>query len=263
VGLVQYLACANRPDIAAACGTLGALVRETINLPFAAVFRYLRKPRSLLFRSPTAPTAGEKTAISVETHSDADLGGSRSGKSRGGYSVFVAGCLVAWRSHTITSVCTNTTESETIAAATAAAATVDTATLVEELHREFAPLSAATTLTRRWVVNSRFDEKAVENGISEFDDPRALSIPSLYVDNESLLHIVCGARPAARARHLRLKAAYLRQLHNDRAVSLRYVESGQNVADCLTKALAPAPHGAACEKLGIIAGRAEAPPTAA
>ena len=236
LGLLQYLACGCRPDLAAATGILACGATADIDLPFQKVFRFLRKRTKLVFPGKPAGAAGtEKTQLKIESFTDADLGNSRSAKSRSGYAIRLNGATVAWRSTQVATVALSTTESELAGATDACRATEEVAALVGDLAASWEAMDGFQ-LAGTWKVFSKYDQLAVSNEDQETPVPGAL-VPILHTDNESLCHLVCGHREAMRLRHLRLRLAYLRQVHDLKGVQLSWLPGEQNVADIFTKAV--------------------------
>jgi hypothetical protein len=248
-GLAQYLCVACRPDIAAAVNIMACCVQEAINIPYAKLFRYLRAPKRLLFPRE-ARTPGGAPKITLECFSDADLGASRSGKSRAGHVVFLCGCAISWRSHQIQSIALSTCESELSACTEAVRQTEQLSALVQGLKASWRALDPYQ-LEQSWVTHAKYSHDATCNEDETTDAGHF--IPLVRVDNESLLYLAEGSKELGlgRIRHLRLKSAYLHEVTRERRVQLKWIMSADNTADIFTKSLSSTLFGKHAAAMGV------------
>lgn len=77
------------------------------------------------------------------------------------------------------------------------------------------------------------------------------SIPIIYEDNRSCI-VVAETLTMKRNKHIDIKYHYVRDLVAKKKIEVKYIESGQQVADIMTKGLGPKPHQKLRELLGVL-----------
>jgi hypothetical protein len=130
--------------------------------------------------------------------SDADC--KLTSKSTGGYVIFVCGTAISWRSGLLPLVTLSSAESEYVQVTLAAQEIIFLRQLLENLG---------------------YDQKATV----------------VYEDNQAAIAICNNPVFHRRTRHIRRRYHYVRQCVKDGEIFLKYVQSCDNLADMLTKAL--------------------------
>ena len=128
--------------------------------------------------------------------------------SRTGYVIFYANCPVIWCSKLQTEIALSTTESEYIA--------------LSQSLRDALPLTELLKEIRQIIPS---DEKRPEVHCSIFED------------NKGCIDLVEAPRMRPRTKHIALKYHHFRSSVKNKLVSIRYVETGEQIADIFTKAL--------------------------
>ena len=129
-------------------------------------------------------------------------------RSRYGFAIFLDGCLVSWRSKLHATVSLSTAESEYIAACEAAKE-------IQWLRSLLLFLGCAQTAPT-----------------------------VLHEDNQAAINMIENPVVSGRNKHVQLRCHYVRQLHRDRVIVLRYIGTADQVADSLTKILPRPAHEA-------------------
>jgi hypothetical protein len=160
------------------------------------ILRYLLATRNLALTYNISVRAPAVCAFT-----DAAFGNENGGRSRYGYVVFVAGCLVSWSTKTTTMVCLSTAEAEFVAATEAAKDVMWLRGLLTELGYIHA------TPCR------------------------------IFEDNQACVAMIKNHVVSPRNRHFAVKMAWLRERVADMHLVFVYVPSKKNIADILTKIL--------------------------
>ena len=197
--LLHCVAC-TRPDLAYACGRLAQFSRVRADhhwneLERCMKYAFSTASASLIFH-------GGEENLKLEVFSDADdAADTIDRRSRTGMLIKFGGAAVMWKSKKQGSVTLFSTESEYVAATTAAQEVM----WMRELLREFqVPLEGATCV---------------------------------YVDNISAITIAKDVAILGRSKHVARRLYYLRERLTDKDIVLQYVPSTEQVADYLTKPL--------------------------
>jgi len=130
--------------------------------------------------------------------------------------VFVGGNLVSWRSKKQSVVSRSTVEAECRAMAQG---------VCEIL----------------WVRNLLSKLKVMRRGSSR-----------LHCDNKSALNIANNPVQHDRTKHVEIDRFFIKEKLDGNIISLNYVASGEQIADCLTKGLGSKECESACNKMGMI-----------
>jgi len=204
VGSLLYLATGTRPDISFAVGQLTRHVAAPTMEHLAAaktVLRYLKGTASL------GLTYG--SAAAMIGYSDADYAGDLdTRRSTTGYVFTFNGAAVSWTSKRQPSVAHSTTESEYIAAATAAKEAVWLSRLITDLTGTEAPMR-------------------------------------MRCDNQSALAIMHNPVSSPKTKHIDIAYHFVREKVADKQLLPEHVPTGEMAADILTKPL-PVPAYTTC-----------------
>ena len=137
----------------------------------------------------------------VSAFVDAAFANEANRRSRYGFAVFMASCLISWMSKCTTMVCLSTSEAEFVAATEAAK---DVLWVRGFLH-ELGLLDPAPSTNRE--------------------------------DNQACVAMIANHSVSARNRHFAVKMSWLREQVQDGAVVFAFVPSKRNIADIFTKVL--------------------------
>lgn len=138
-----------------------------------------------------------------EGYADADFATDQSRKSVSGYVFLLAGGPISWSSKLQRSVTTSTTEAEYVALSYAAKEAVYVRRFLSQIGYENSESKALT----------------------------------LYGDNKGAIALAKNPEFHARTKHIDVAIHYVRELVDDRIVSIEYIPTGRQLADCLTKPL--------------------------
>lgn len=198
VGLLNYLVQCTRPDLAFVSSQLSQFL-DRPGMPHWAAFK--RVLRYLKYTSTIGLVLGGKP-VELVAFSDSDYAGCPySRRSTTGYCNFVAGGCVSWRSRKQTTVATSSTEAEYRAAYEA---TQDVIWL-RKLLGDFGYPPSNTTI--------------------------------LNCDNQGSIALASNPLFQSRSKHFENKYHWIREKVKDKTISLKYISTGDMIADFLTKAL--------------------------
>jgi hypothetical protein len=204
VGALLYLQSCTRPDIAHAVCLLARFMAAPSMPHWRALLwllRYLKETAS--FGLVLGAGSGGSAGSVVVGYSDSDWGGDRDErKSTGGYVFLYGGTAISWRTKKQAVVAGSTAEAEYIAAS---GATKEALWLKQLLHADF--------------------------GI-------AVGALPLLIDNQAAMYIADSSAASARSKHIDIHYHLVRDRVARGDISTSYVRSEDNVADCMTKALA-------------------------
>ena len=199
VGMLQYLTL-TRPDIAFAVNKVCQFLHSPTSIHWTTVKRILRYIRGTL-RVGLKITKSKYTLVSA--FSDADWAGSPDDRrSTGGFTVYFGDNLVSWSARKQATVSRSSTEAEYKSLANATAEIIWIQTLLKEL------------------------------GVRQ---PRAAC---LWCDNLGATYLSANPIFHARTKHIEVDYHFVRERVADKLLEVRFIPSGDQVADGFTKALA-------------------------
>ena len=200
VGSLLYLAGISRPDISTAVGYAGRFQEnpEAVHWKLLQrILRYLKGTEAIGLKF----TSGEKIG-QLEGFSDADFAEDKmERKSVTGYLFKVGNNSVVWKSVKQKLVTLSSCEAEYVALSQA----VQEATWLRRLLEQL--------------------------GFSQ-DNPTVI-----WEDNQSTIHLAKDAKHHGRSKHIDVRFHFIRQYQEDRLVKIKYIPTGENVADMFTKPL--------------------------
>jgi len=148
-------------------------------------------------------------------YTDSDFAGDRSDrKSQGGYIFRLYGGLIDWQSKKQLLVATSTTEAEYVACSEA----TRKARCLIQLHK---------------------------------DVTGDLVSPPIYCDSNGALKNIWSGVSSAKTKHIDIRFHDSRELHAQGIVRFAYVSTDENLADIMTKALAPERHQRLVKSMGL------------
>jgi transposase InsO family protein len=214
VGALQYLSLHTRPDIAYAVGYLGRFNHCYGDSHWKAVkhvFRYLKGTLDY-----TLTYQGPLAPHIFSTYSDAShMDSFDTGKSTGGYLTIIGGGAIGWSSKLQDFVSLSTTEAEYVAAV--------------EAGKEIL-----------WMRHILDEFGYSVNGASP-----------LLMDNQSALSVSKNPEHHGRMKHLRARYFWLRDEVDANTIQPLYIQTDEQLADMLTKALSPLKIRNFCGKIGL------------
>ncbi|WVZ95085.1 LOW QUALITY PROTEIN: hypothetical protein U9M48_040890 [Paspalum notatum var. saurae] len=200
VGGLRYLVH-TRPDLAFAVGYVSRFMEDPREDHLTAVKHLLRYVVGTLDYGIVYPRRGGGKAELIG-YSDSDMGGDVDGrKSTSGLIFFLGKCPISWQSQKQRIVALSTCEAEYIAAATACCQGVWLRRLLQEITGE---------------------------------DHRA---PVLRMNNKSAIELAKNPVLHDRSKHIDIRFHFIRDCVNGGRIVLGHVETGQQLADILTKPL--------------------------
>lgn len=197
VGCLMYLMITTRPDI---CMAVNYFSRQQSN-PTETHWRGLKRILRYLKGSANLSLVYKRQASEVLVgYTDADWGGNLDRKSTSGYLFKCFGNTICWTTKKQSTVAQSSTEAEYIALA-----------------------MGATELL--WLKNLLFD---LEIGCEE---PIII-----YEDNQSCIHLL-NRWEHCRLKHVDIKYNFVRDLNEKKIITVKYINTTDQLADMLTKAL--------------------------
>ena len=213
VGRLLYL-CHTRPDIAYAVGVVSRYMHEPRSGHMDAVHRILRYLKGTPGKGLWFQANGH---LAVDGYSDADWASCLDDRrSTSGYCVFVGGNLIAWRSKKQAVVSRSTAEAE------------------------YRALSLGLS-EMLWVRNLLSELKVLKEGQL-----------NVWCDNKSAICIANNPVQHDRTKHIEIDRFFIKEKLDAGIIKIDHVSTGQQIADCLTKGLAPKECDRACDKMGMI-----------
>lgn len=198
IGCLMYLCMVSRPDIAFATSYLSRFLDRPTNCLWTAAKRILRY---LSLTKNYALVFKKNEEENLTAFTDADWAGDQEDrKSTSGSAVFYKGNLVSWQSIKQQTVALSTAEAEYVAAAQ---------TTCEVLHLQ-----------------------GVLQSVSA-----AESVPVLYCDNQSAIHMIHNHENSKRSKHIDIRVNFVKDVVLKNELNVMYVKSEENAADIFTKAL--------------------------
>jgi hypothetical protein len=199
VGSLIYLANCTRPDIAVAVSQLSRFVAAPQDSHWVAVKHLLRYLRGT--RDLKLTFGNSEQSNVVKGSSDATWGSDTlNRKSVTGFAFFLNGGAISWRSKMQTTISLSSAEAEANA------------------------LAAATT-----------EAKFLRCLLNDIGCPQKTI--SIEMDNQPAMFMAIQPLLPAKAKHLGLKLGFIREAITNQIISVKYVPSGDLVADALTKSL--------------------------
>jgi hypothetical protein len=213
VGRLIYL-CHTRPDISYAVSVVSRYMHDPRSQHLEAVYRILR----YLKGNPGKGLLFKKNGhLNVDGYSDADWASCLDDRrSTSGYCVFVGGNLVSWRSKKQSVVSRSTAEAEYRAMSQG---------LCEML----------------WVSNLLAELKVLRKGPL-----------NVWCDNKSAICMASNPVQHDRTKHVEIDRFFIKEKLDDGIIRINHVNSGGQIADCLTKGLGVKECSSACDKMGMI-----------
>ena len=207
---LMYLMLCTRPDIAFAVRALSKLSSNPMKSHMLAarhLLKYINKTALLsLHLGPF-----ESTSLRPILYSDADWAGDpETRRSTGGYVCIITDpsthkATVSWSSKKQQTIALSSTEAEYMALTQAAKEAIWVGRFLAEL-----------------------------SGNLEHTSPKAITV---YADNQGSLALAHNREFHARTKHIAIREHYIREKVDEGDIVLKYLATGDMVADCLTKSL--------------------------
>jgi hypothetical protein len=214
VGSLMYAAQATRPDIAFAVAALSRYLLKPYKTHMTAAKRVLRYLKYTADTKLVFPGPGGSSEGLVG-YTDSDWAGDKHDrKSQGGYIFKMAGAPISWKSKKQTVVARSTTEAEYLACSEA---TREAQGLVY-LHRDVTGETA---------------------------------VPLIHCDSNGALSTIRSTVTSDKAKHIDVPFHNSRHLHAAGVVKFTEIDTLQNLADVLTKALPPEKHQYLTHGIGL------------
>ena len=217
IGMLNYLVNCSHPEIAYSVHQCARFCNHPKYSHEQAVKRILRYLLMVKKQNNPGILFRPNVEQSIDTYVDASFAGEwnrewseepSSVLSRTGYVVFYANCPIIWASKLQTEIALSTTESEYIALSQSLRDVIPLLNLLRELHG----------------VIPRSDESPVVHC-------------TVHEDNKGCIDLVENPRIRPRTKHIALKYHHFRSFVRDKTISVKYVESEEQIADILTKPL--------------------------
>ena len=200
IGCLNYIAISSQPDI---CYAVCSLTRRNKN-PYQQdltqakrCLTYLKATSGLGIRYKKNGSAHE---CDLKVYVDSSFANADERRSIYGYVIYYNNMLLHWRSKSTATVCLSTTEAEFIAAAMA----------IRDLEWIYAMVHELNVIVKTAII---------------------------YCDNQGAVRIFTSEQSTSRTRHLDIRLQFTKHLIKNGKYQIRYITSGNNVADCFTKPL--------------------------
>lgn len=215
VGSLMYLSVGTRPDISFAVGNVSRYMEKPSAVHVNAVKRILK------YIQGTSDMGilfeGDKK-LNFCGYSDADYAGDvKTRRSTSGYVFMFGKGIISWGSERQKSVALSTTESEYMAASHAIKELIWLKRLLAELS------------------------------------PVKMGLPTFFMDNQSAIRLVKNPEFHKRTKHIDVRYHFIREKFEDGMFDLKYVQTDEQLADVMTKALPKAKHQYFRDLLNIVA----------
>lgn len=214
VGSLMYLAVATRPDISFAVGSVSRYLEKPAAAHVNAVKRILKYVKGTMDMGIRFEGGND---LHFCGYSDADYAGDvTTRRSTSGYVFMFGGSVISWGSERQKSVALSTTESEYMAASHAVKELVWLRNLLCELQQ------------------------------------KKLDAPTFYMDNQSAIRLVKNPEFHKRTKHIDVRYHFIREKFEDGIFKLEYVQTDDQAADIMTKALPKPKHQFFCRLMGVM-----------
>ncbi|KRX56900.1 Retrovirus-related Pol polyprotein from transposon TNT 1-94 [Trichinella sp. T9] len=211
VGSLMYLSVSTRPDIAFAVSLLSQFNENYGSQHWTAAKRVLR----YLKKTASYGLRFQRNSGALMGFSDADWGGnSDDRRSYTGYVFKFGNAAISWESRKQRTVALSSTEAEYMALSEACKEAIHLKQMIREI----------TGLCKSVVLQS---------------------------DNQSALKLARNPVFHARTKHIDIRYHFIREAAERKDVELRYLPTGQMVADVLTKGLFKPKHGKCISEMGL------------
>jgi hypothetical protein len=213
VGRLLYL-CHTRPNIAYAVSVVSRYMHEPRTGHLDAVHRILRYLKGTPGKGLWFRSNGH---LVIDGYSDADWASCLDDRrSTSGYCVFVGGNLVSWRSKKQQVVSKSSAEAE------------------------YRAMSEGLS-DMLWVKNLLRELKVLRDGHL-----------NVWCDNKSAICIANNPVQHDRTKHIEIDRFFIKEKLDAGIIKIDYVNTRQQIADCLTKGLGTKECNLACDKMGMI-----------
>lgn len=200
IGSLMYLAVVTRPDITFAVSFLSRFLDSYGDEHVTSVKRIFK------YLSGTINDGiffENNSDINLKCYTDSDYAGDRENRhSTSGYVVTFAGGPISWFSRKQSIVALSTTEAEYVAACEG----------VKEL---------------KWL----------QRLLDELSTSDEISMPKMYLDNQSAMKLIKNPQFHKRTKHIEVKYHYIREVYESKFFELLYVPTTEQLADIFTKPL--------------------------
>ena len=213
VGCLMYLAVSTRPDIAYVTNRLARYVSAPTSNHVAVAKRVLKY---LHGTKSVGILLGDSSPSFLDGYCDANYGGcEETRRSTTGYVFTLHGSLVSWQTKLQKTVAVSTTEAEYMAAASA----------------------AKEALYLRKVLNDiGFGAQCI----------------TIHCDNQGAVNLTKNALTVSRTKHVDIAHHFVRNRVSRGELKFQYINTNDQLADFLTKALGPSKLQAALKTLGLL-----------
>ena len=202
VGSLMFLSVNSRPDIAFAVNQVARQVNAPTPTHWKAVKRILMYVISTKNLGILYPGKRGASGIDLEAFADSDWGGELAeGRSTSGMAMYLNGCLVDWSCKLQRRSALSSAEAEYVSASVASQSVMYVTNLLHEIG-----LPVQRT-------------------------------PSLRVDNQACIKIAKNPVYHGRVKQMTIRYHFIRQLVEDKELTVSHVPSSDNVADIFTKPL--------------------------
>ena len=216
VGSLMYLAVCTRPDISQAVGVLARFMSAPTDSHMVAaksVLRYVASTRDMGIRYGGAQ---QEISGAVAGYTDSDFAGNLDNRrSTTGYAFMLNMGVIAWASHLQHTTATSTTEAEYQAAAAGTKEALWLRKLLPDLGEKVGTIA-------------------------------------MWGDNQAALKLLSNHMTSEQSKHIDVMHHFVRERVANKEVKFSYVPTAENIADVLTKALAPARVAACIKGMGLV-----------
>ncbi|SCZ93014.1 BZ3500_MvSof-1268-A1-R1_C074g00385 [Microbotryum saponariae] len=212
IGSLMYAAVGTRPDLAFVVSYLARFSQQPGPEHWTAIKQVLRYIKGTLDLGLTY----RKTSQPIRGYSDANWGAClTTSRSTMGYAFILSGAAIAWCSKREHRVAKSTTDAEYLSLSYTSGDAIHLSELLAELG---APVSGPVVL---------------------------------YGDNQGSLALAQHPTNHQGSRHVRISEHYVRERVAEKEIEVRYIATGDMIADIFTKALGPKPFMFHRENLGL------------